>query len=317
MKKEISVRAKVVRELLRLATSERLLGPQIKNGMLSKKVHEAPWHPPDGYSLLRVKAGGCDVEILTPPQVAGEKAVLQLHGGGYIGRMKNRHRNFAKRYSDAMGGIKVFSADYRVAPKHPYPAALQDAYSAYCMLLNLGYRGKELVLAGDSAGGGLCLALAAYLRDQGKELPAAMVLMSPWTDLTASGESYEKNFYTDPLFGGTKESMIYSGQYYQGHDPSEPYISPLFGSFEGLPPMLFQVGSEEMLLSDSVDAAKKARESGCQVRLSVYEGMFHVFQTALERLPESEKAWEEALEFTEEIFSSSCEQEIPEKKGMQ
>ena len=301
MKEEISIRAKVLRNLIRMATSDRLIGAKIQDGTFRKKVIEPAWNCPSGYHLGKIALKHCEVEILTPPEIKSDKVVLQLHGGGYIGKMKNIYRSFAKNYSDMRGGMKVYTVDYRVAPRHPYPAALQDACSAYSMLLNLGYTGKQIILAGDSAGGGLALALCAYLRDHGTELPMAAVLMSPWTDLTASGASYQENYTKDPLFGNTRESMIYSGEYYGKENPANPYISPLFGDFTGFPDMLFQVGSIEMLLSDSTEAVRKAREAGCRAELTIYEGMFHVFQMALNKIPESEKAWQEVREYIEAL----------------
>ena len=241
------------------------------------------------------------MEMLTTPKVNSGYVLLQLHGGGYIGKIRNVYRSFAKEYSDMCGGMKVLSIDYRVAPKHPYPAALQDAIASYNWLLSLGYKGNDIIVAGDSAGGGLALALSQYLRDHSMELPAGLVLMSPWTDLTASGESYDYNYEKDPLFGNTRDSMIYNGEYIGKYDPSIPYISPIFGDFKNLPPMLFQVGSIEMLLSDSVDAAKKAEQAGCSVNLSVYEGMFHVFQMGLGMFEESVNAWKEVKGFIEGI----------------
>lgn len=300
MKEEVSIQAKIVRKLIHIATSERLLGPKIQDGTFRKKVIEPPWKCPEGYSLLRIHIKSCEVEILTPPEVMSGMVVLQLHGGGYIGKLKNAYRDFAKAYSDMRGGMKVFTVDYRVAPEYPYPAALQDAYGVYRFLLGLGYRSNQIILAGDSAGGGLALALCGYLREQKEELPAAAVLMSPWTDLTASGASYEENYTKDPLFGNTRESMIYNGEYYGNHNPSDPYISPLFGEFTGFPPMLFQAGSIEMLLSDTTEAVKKARKAGCEVKETIYEGMFHVFQMAMNKLPESERAWEEVTSFINE-----------------
>lgn len=300
-KEEISIQAKIIREFIRIATSDRLIGPKIKDGTLRKKVIEPPWKCPEGYSFLRVSLKNFEVEIVTPPKILSGMVVLQLHGGGYIGKLKNAYRSFAKNYSDMRGGIRVFSADYRVAPQDPYPAALQDAYQSYCFLLNLGYAGNQIILAGDSAGGGLCLALCAYLREKGRPMPAAAVLMSPWTDLTASGASYKENYTKDPLFGNTKESMIYNGEYYGSHDPSDPYISPLFGEFTGFPPMLFQVGSIEMLLSDTTEAVKKARKAGCWVKETVYEGMFHVFQMGMMMMPESKRAWKEIGRYFETV----------------
>lgn len=141
------------------------------------------------------------------------------------------------------------------------------------------------------------MALTMYLRDHHEELPAGLIAMSPWTDLTSSGESYQTNFEKDPLFGKTKDSLIYNREYVGLEDPKNPYISPLFGDFTEFPPMLIQVGSYEMLLSDSVEVAKKAKSQGVKVRLHVYEGMFHVFQMAMKLMPESRQAWKEAGRF--------------------
>lgn len=297
----ISLKAKIMRQLINMATSDHLIGPGIKKGTFRRRMVEPPWKCPSGYSVLDIKMKNFNMEILTPPEVNSECIVLQLHGGGYIGKMRNVYRSFAKYYSDMRSGMKVLTIDYRVAPENPYPAALNDALTAYGWLLGLGYKGHNIILAGDSAGGGLALALSEYLRDNSIELPAALVLMSPWTDLTASGSSYETNYELDPLFGNTRESMIYNGEYIGDNEPDNPYISPLFGEFNALPPMLFQAGSIEMLLSDSVDAAQKAKEAGCDVQLSIYDGMFHVFQMALDILPESQQAWQEVKEFVESI----------------
>ena len=225
------------------------------------------------------------------------EVVLQLHGGGYIGKMKNAYRDFAVLYAKMPGERAVLSVDYRVAPENPYPAALEDAYAAYQWLLEMGCGGKQIIVAGDSAGGGLALALCLYLKDKGEPLPKKLVLMSPWTDLAATGDSYETNFEKDPLFGNTTDSMIYSNAYYGGNDPKTPYISPLYGDYEGLPPMLFQVGGTEMLLSDSARAAKKAKAAGCEVKLTVYDGMFHVFQLGMKKMKESREAWKEIERF--------------------
>ena len=227
-----------------------------------------------------------EMELLTPKAADNGEVVLQLHGGGYIAKIRNAYRDFAVRYSK-IDQYRVLSVDYRVAPQHPYPAAFQDAIEAYRWLLYSGFSGDRIILAGDSAGGGLVLALAMYLRDQSMPLPKKLVMMSPWTDLTASGPSYQENYENDPLFGNTRESMIYNGDYAGKQDPKLPYISPLFGDFHGLPPMLFQVGSLEMLLSDSVLAAQKAKEAGCDVTLTVYQDMFHVFQLSMDKLAES------------------------------
>ena len=134
-------------------------------------------------------------------------------------------------------------------------------------------------------------------------MPGGVIAMSPWTDLTASGESYTTNYEKDPLFGNTKESLIYVNDYAGDHDKMDYYISPLFGDFRGFPPMLIQVGSLEMLLSDSVSVAAKARQQGIRVRLSIYEGMFHIFQMAAKMLPESKRAWVEIGKFIDVLLN--------------
>ena len=295
----ISRQAKISRDMLQFFTSMHGIGPQIADGRMRKKLDKLaiPWICPREFSRLVIRLKKCSMELLIPKQKRGTEGVLQLHGGGYQGRLHNGHRDFACAYASMPGDRMVLSLDYRVAPEHPYPAALEDAVAAYHWLQHIGYEGEQIILTGDSAGGGLCLALAMYLRDHHMPLPKCMVLMSPWTDLTASGDSYETNFTRDPLFGNTKESMIYSNRYYGKRDPRHPYISPLFGKYEGLPPMLFQVGSIEMLLDDSVRAAKKAKEANVEVQLSIYEGMYHVFQMGMNRVPEAKEAWEEIEAF--------------------
>lgn len=299
MKDEISLKAKIARDVIRMATSVHFIGEGIQKGIFRRNLIEPEWRTPDGFHMMKMKIKHFEMEFLTPPNVSSNMVILQLHGGGYIGKMRNVYRDFACEYSGMQGGMKVLTIDYRVAPQHPFPAALEDAVAAYEWLLRIGYLGSEIIVAGDSAGGGLALALCAWLRDNGRELPAGMVLMSPWTDLTASGSSYDDNYEKDPLFGNTRESMIYSGEYPADNNPQNPYISPLFDTFDKFPPMLFQVGSIEMLLSDSVDAANKARSAGCNVKITIYDGMFHVFQMGLRHMKESEQAWDEVAQFVE------------------
>lgn len=300
-KEKVSVRGKVWRRVIKRAASDPFIGSKIKDGTYRKKMREIPWHCPKGYSHLRIGLSKSEIEVLTPPEVKSEKIIYLLHGGGYVGKLKNAYRDFARKYSDMRGGMKVYLSDYRVAPENPYPAALLDAYEGYCFLQSIGYCSEQIIVAGDSAGGGLALALCTFLREKGRKLPRALVLMSPWTDLTCSGESYRTNFEKDPLFGNTKNSMIYSGEYYGKQNPANPLISPKFSDFHGFPEMLFQAGSIEMLLSDTTDVVRLARASGCKVKETVYTGMFHLFQMAFQLIPESVAAWEEVEEFINEL----------------
>ena len=224
-KEQISLAAMVSRNVIALATSLHGIGPLIQDGTFRKKVVEVEhaWHCPKEFSLLPVQMPKFSMEMLIPHGTQeGSEIVLQLHGGGYIGKMRNAYRDFAVLYAKMQGERSVLSIDYRVAPEDPFPAALEDACAAYRWLLEKGYKGEQIVVAGDSAGGGLALALTLYLRDHKEPLPKKLVLMSPWTDLTASGESYRTNFEKDPLFGNTTESMLYSNAYYGGRDPENP-----------------------------------------------------------------------------------------------
>ncbi len=301
---ETSIRGKVVRDLIAHVTNDNLIGRKFKNGEIRKNLVEPPWKCPDCFTMTKIELPNFTMELLESKENPNqEKIILQLHGGGYIGAMRNAYRMFAGLYNEVSKGMSVLTIDYRVAPEHPYPAALEDAVAAYQWLLNQGYFGYQIILAGDSAGGGLAMALCHYLNDHKMPLPCGIVAMSPWTDLLASGESYETNFEKDPLFGNTRDSLIYNKDYVGDHDPMDSYISPLYGDFRGFPPMLIQVGSYEMLLSDSVSVAAKAREQGVKVRLSIYEGMFHIFQMAMLLLPESKKAWVEIGKFIEVLLN--------------
>ena len=297
---EASIRGKVMRDLISRMTNDLSIGKKIKNGELRKQIGntEPPWKCPDCFCMTIIEMEHFTMELLESHEnPRTDKIILQLHGGGYIGAMRNAYRMFAGLYNEVGHGMSVLTIDYRVAPEHPYPAALEDAYVAYQWLLEQGWFSEQIILAGDSAGGGLAMALCHYLKDQGQQLPCGIVAMSPWTDLTASGESYDTNYERDPLFGKTRDSLLYNKDYIGENDPVNAYISPMFGDFREFPPMLIQVGSYERLLSDSVGVAAKAREQGVKVRLSIYDGMFHIFQMAAKMLPESKRAWVEIGKF--------------------
>lgn len=306
---ELSLQGRLVRELMAKVTNEYLIGKKIKNGELRKKLVEPKWKCPPEYRMEYMQMPEITMEYLSPvEQKRADRVILQLHGGGYIGGMLNVHRNMATLYSQAGGGCNVLLPDYRVAPENPYPAALLDAQAAYEWLLAEGFEARRIFVCGDSAGGGLAMALCHKCKAEGRPLPGGIVAMSPWTDMTASGPSYEENYEKDPMFGNTRESLIYCTDYRQEHDPRDPYLSPLFGDFMDFPPMLIQVGTYEMLLSDSRLVAQKAHQQGVKVRLSEYEGMFHVFQMGLQLLPESRKAWKEVEHFFETM---DCYDSLP------
>ena len=271
---EVSVRGRVIGELMGHLTNDFAIGKKIKSGELRKKLNEPPWKVPDCFTMTHIDMGDFTMKLLESKEnVNPQRIILQLHGGGYVGAVRNAYYVFAGLYNEVSHGCSVLTPDYRVAPEHPFPAALEDAAASYRWLLEQGWFGDQILLAGDSAGGGLAMALTMYIKDHHMPMPGGIVAMSPWTDLTASGESYETNYEKDPLFGNTRESLIYLNAYAKDHDPMDCYISPLFGDFRQFPPMLIQVGSLEMLLSDSVSVAAKARSQGIKVRLSIYEGI--------------------------------------------
>lgn len=301
-KESVSLRGKMVRDMMK-NMMESAMGHKFQTGEFRMNPVEPAWICPVDYEYEIVDMENFKMEYLRPVGVCTGRVILQLHGGGYIGPMKNTYRDFAVQYSKRSMGGDVLTIDYRVAPEHPFPAALDDAVAAYRWLLqDHHYASEKIVIAGDSAGGGLTLALVLYLKDHHMPLPAGVIVMSPWTDLTNSGESRETNFDRDPQFGGTKDNMLYNSSYIGDADPKNPYVSPMFGDYSKFPPILLQVGSEEVLLSDTLTVADKLRAKHRKLRLSVYDGMFHVFQMAMRLIPESREAWQEVGHFLELIY---------------
>ena len=304
---ESSARGRAINDLIYWINNDLTIGKKIKSGELRKKLVnvEPEWKVPDAYNMTHFDLEHFSMKMLSKKVNPNrEKVILQFHGGGYVGEIRNIYYTFATYYTERSRGGNVLSPNYRVAPEHCYPAALEDAVASYEWLLNIGYRSEQIILAGDSAGGGLAFALTMYLRDNNKPLPCGIIAMSPWTDLSASGESYDSNFEKDAMFGKTRESIIYVNGYPGEEDKTNPYISPMFGEFHDFPPVLIQVGSTEMLLSDALITAEKLQKAGCKVRLSVYEDMFHVFQMSGMLLPESRKAWGEVEQFIEYLYEA-------------
>lgn len=197
------------------------------------------------------------------------------------------------RIARASGCLAV-GLNYSKAPENPYPAALDDAVAGYRELLKDGYR--RIVIGGDSAGGGLSMATMLRLRDEGEHMPVGAVLLSPWTDLTISGESVITNKETDALLPADL-LPIYAKKYYGPHDPRDPYISPLFGKFHGLPPTYIQVSDAETILDDSLRLARRMKEDGCDVHIQVWNNCMHVWQYLGGIMPEANRAITKIGEF--------------------
>lgn len=233
----------------------------------------------DGIPCLWVKAMGAEPE----------KLILYLHGGGYIFcSAHTTHKDILWRLSVA-SKCRVIAPDYRLAPEHPYPAALEDSIKVYRWLLEQGYKPENIVIAGDSAGGGLTYGTVLKIRDIGLPLPAATVAMSPWTDLAVTGESVITNLKRDALIPG--DGLPEGAQYYlAGASTRDPYASPLYGDPTGLPPTLIQVSKDEVLLDDSRRLAAKYRAAGVPCELELWDGMPHVWQTLAMFIPEGKTA---------------------------
>lgn len=226
--------------------------------------------------------------LLTPPNAEGSLTGLYLHGGGYVYGSLRSHGHMVSEIARA-ARCRMFFVDYRRAPEHPYPAALDDAVAAYRSLLADGVAASDVVLAGDSAGGGLVLATLLKLRDSGLPLPAAAACVSPWTDLTGSGESYHALEHEDPMLSKPVVDLV-SASYLAGTAPTHPYVSPLFGELAGLPPVLLQVGSREILLSDAERFTAGLRRAGGTGVLEVWPGMVHVWHLHHSRLAKAREA---------------------------
>ncbi len=204
-----------------------------------------------------------------------DRIVLYLHGGGYVMGSRNTHRGLAGRIARAAQAT-VLLPDYRLAPEHPFPAAVDDATTCWRWLLSEGYSPSRMAIAGDSAGGGLALATLLALKAAGEPLPACAVGLSPWTDLEATGPTAKKGAVDDPML--TPDNVRSSGRDYAGDEVRNPFAAPLHGDLAGLPPLLLQVGTREILLSDSTRFAEKAQRAGVDVTLEVEEGLIHVWQ---------------------------------------
>lgn len=231
----------------------------------------------EGVAVEAITLGDRPAERLTPDAGATDAAVLYLHGGGYCIGSLDSHRGLGSRLALATG-CTVAMLDYRLAPEHPFPAAVDDAVAAYRDLLSLGIRPDRLAIAGDSAGGGLTVATLLALRGSGEPLPAAAVCLSPWTDLTQSSTAYRNLADVDPMVSKAGLDLM-SGAYLDGVDPRTELASPLFAAdFGGLPPVCIEVGEYEVLIDDATGLADRMRESGVNVTLKVWPELIHVFQ---------------------------------------
>ncbi len=241
-----------------------------------------------GVKIARDEINGLYAEWLTPKDRMDGKLLLYLHGGAYVIGGCDMYRQMVSHMARA-GRIQALLPEYRLSPEHKYPAAIDDAVGIYRTLLQQGIKPESIVFAGDSAGGGLAVATLLALRDAGDPLPAAAVLLSPFLDVSGSGESMQSRAMQDPWFHAEDISTI-ADYYCAAEQRREPLVSPVFADVGGLPPLYIQVGDDEILLSDSERIAQKIEVAGGEVELEVWPEMWHVFQMFIGKMPESGRA---------------------------
>ncbi|MGO9757071.1 MAG: alpha/beta hydrolase [Roseiarcus sp.] len=286
-----ALRTYFINLVLRSVVKRRLAA--CRTPLEARKVFDAAAsRTPGGVRVTPATIAGVAGEWVEADNGARGATLLYLHGGGYIGMSPRTHRAITGAF--ALRGFSVFAADYRLAPEHPFPAALDDAATVWRAL-----RAKvegPIFVAGDSAGGGLCVALLLDLRDHGEEAPAAACLFSPWTDLAATGASLKTNRRRDPLLVADGMQAV-AAAYVGAADPRAPLISPIYGEFSGLPPLLIFVGDGEILLDDAKRLAERGRAAGVAVDLRVYPDMPHAWPFLNAILPEGRQALDEAAAF--------------------
>jgi epsilon-lactone hydrolase len=274
---------RAVRELMRGVGLDRLSIAERRAAMAAVAADA-----PAGATVEPVDANGVPAEWVAASGVTGRRVLLYLHGGGYqIGSPATLRRMVT--LLSAPAAARVLSVDYRLAPEHPFPAAVDDAVAAYRWLLAGGTAPATVALAGDSSGGGLALATLVALRDAGEPMPAAAFAISPWTDLALTGESLRTRAAVEVMLqpDGIPET---AALYLAGADPRHPYASPLYADLRGLPPVLIHVGDAEVVLDDSTRFAARAREAGVDVTLEVWDEMPHVWHAFAGLLPEADQA---------------------------
>lgn len=294
-----SLRARVLERLLRLSIgrSFRRAGRSVDRLRKLEGTLARSQRPPAGTRTSPIAAPDVTGEWVDGPGARGEGAILYLHGGAFVMGSPATHRELAARISTA-GASRVLSLDYRLAPEFPFPAALDDARSAYHWLLRQGYAGSTLAIGGDSSGGGLALQLLLALREEGAPRPCAAFFMSPVADwLDFSGDSYRTREAVDPLV--TPAQTEHTAALYVGDHAADPLLRPMEMSLAGLPPLWIQVGDHEILLSNAQGLAERAAEDGVEVEFHAWPGMWHVFQAAARYVPEARQSLGELAGFLE------------------
>ncbi|MEH6616733.1 MAG: alpha/beta hydrolase [Porticoccus sp.] len=258
--------------------------------------------PPKDVHVRPTTVSGVSVEWLEPPHPAKGKTMIYLHGGGYVMGSPATHRSLVARLAKACH-VKTLSVDYRLAPEHPFPAGLEDALAVYSGIISQGFSPQNIIIAGDSAGAGLTLATLISLRDDNLPLPAMALCISPWTDLTLTGDSITTCAKIDPYI--SHDLLKLGANYVGNHDPKNPLISPFYADLKGLPPLLIHAGTDEVLLSDTTRLVASARRANVDVSVKIWAKMWHDFHLWAPYIPEANQAIEKISEFVESHWHNS------------
>jgi acetyl esterase/lipase len=255
---------------------------------------------PQGITVKAQRIEGINAEWLIPQGSNPTKVILYVHGGGYVSGSCNDHRTIVAKFAKNVG-VTCLTYEYRLAPEHPFPAGLDDSVKIYLWLLASGFKPENILIAGESAGGGLCLAILLALKDRNIAQPVAAVSISPWTDLTCSSDSYRtKNKVSlAPLNSWTVFSKYYCGE----NKATNPLISPLFGDLKGLPPVLLNSGADDELYQDGEEFFLKARSSGVDITFKAGIGMVHCYPLLAPMFPEATEAMDEIVDFVKKHLS--------------
>ncbi len=274
----------------------------VSNSMSKRPVK---FKPDEGNMFYSELIGNVHCDIIKRKDSKNNKVILYFHLGAFVSGTTDTHRIVGELFLRNSDADTVIVVDYRTAPEYKYPAAHEDAYNVVeSIRINPDYSHSKIIAAGDSSGGNLALSLALYLNDNHKKLLDGIILISPWVDFTNSGESYVKNFNKDPMFGYlcTTKDKDYITLYASEADKTDPYLSPVFHKdYNGLPPVLIQCCSNEMLLSDSQMVHTLATSAGIDSKIICYDNMFHSFQTVTVNAESSVKAWRDTGEFIKTI----------------
>ena len=254
------------------------------------EMRKTNFSPSSNYRYKQFIANDVNLEVLEYCQPS-KNVVLMVHGGSFVYRMSDNFTKIIPFYSEASGHAKVVTVDYRVAPHVTYQEMIKDVVKAYEWVLEQGYKPENIVIAGDSSGGGTTLATVLYLREHNYPMPAGVITLSACTNMGCDTISFSEKFQVDRIFGRSESLSQNFATFVGDDDYKNPYISPYFANYYNFPPMLIQVGSNEMLFDDSKDIAKKAHKQDVDVTLEIYENMFHDFQICKGVLLEADMAW--------------------------